>query len=530
MSNPDAKIQTHQVAVIGSSGGNLYSQGGDDPQALLAEVIRQLRAAGIGVGAVQFVAAANSMDGIKPDAPAALWTINPEGAPAVEVTGTLAQVNEAARLADEQLARRISDGEVGGVVLISADPADTNQAAIAAAATAGLPAVGTGGSSVASAQSAGLNVVAASGTTGSTNRTRAVSYASGLAKHWKLSYLPSLGTTESGGEQQGSPWRRISIRGIMVPSIPAFIAMALILAISKIPGLGEALGPVFDALVGGIPVVVAMMAARKVSGFAEVGVVAGAIAGLLSVNGGIIGGLVGGVLAGIGVYYLMSRTLRWGWPVTTANIVAGGLSGLLSGLLIFFLLAPVTAWLGVFVKDGIEFLVAFNPLLAGAIAGLVIWPAIMFGIYHSVILPLVLVEMSQKGHSFFGAVDMASLVMVSLGITLANVVRPRTTGERALAVSGGSINFFFGTFVEAAYPFMFADRKVLASALIAATIGGAVVGITGSEATAYLPAITAPFVSTNALGFTLAMVAAAASAFFLTLLANTAATRKRAAA
>ena len=73
---------------------------------------------------------------------------------------------------------------------------------------------------------------------------------------------------------------------------------------------------------------------------------------------------------------------------------------------------------------------------------------------------------------------------------------------------------------------MFADKRVFASALAAATVGGAVVGITGSEATAYLPAFVAPFVSTNALGLTLAMVAAAGTAFILTLLSNISASRK----
>lgn len=528
MTTQPTSTQTRKVAVVGSSGGNLYSQGGDAPAALLTEVLKQLQAAGITAGAIQFVAAEASMDGAKDETPAALWTLDADGKPVRSQSGTLAETNQAAREIDAELAARASAGELDGLVLISADPSDINSQLVAAAAAANLPAAGTGGSSVARAQQAGLNVVAASGTTGSTNRTRAVSYASGLARHWGLKYLPAVGGSSEDAE--GSPWRRLSIRGIMVPSIPAFVAVALVLAVSKIPGLTETLSPVFDALIGGIPVVVAVMAARKVSGYAEVGMVAGAIAGLLSVNGGIIGGLVGGILAGIGVYYLMNRTLRWGWPVTTANIVAGGLAGLFAGLIVFFLLAPITAWLGVFVKDAIEALVAFNPLLAGAVAGLAMWPAIMFGIYHSVILPLVLLEMSEKGHSFFGAVDMTSLVMVSLGITLANVVRPRTSGERALAVSGGSINFFFGTFVEAAYPFMFADRKVFASALIAATIGGAVVGLTGSEATAYLPAITAPFVSTNVLGFTLAMLAAAGSAFVLTLLANLSANRKGVAA
>ena len=120
------------------------------------------------------------------------------------------------------------------------------------------------------------------------------------------------------------------------------------------------------------------------------------------------------------VSYLLRWTLAHRFPVTTANIVAGGLSGLVAGLLVFLALAPVTAALGEGVKDAIGFLVDLNPLLAGAVAGLVIWPAIMGGVYHAAILPLVLLEMGEKGHSFFGAVDMVSLVMVSLGITLAN--------------------------------------------------------------------------------------------------------------
>ncbi len=137
------------------------------------------------------------------------------------------------------------------------------------------------------------------------------------------------------------------------------------------------------------------------------------------------------------------------------------------------------------------------------------------------ILPLVLLEMGQKGHSFFGAVDMVGLVMVSLGITLANVVKPRTSGERALAGSGAGVNFFFGTFVEASYPFMFGDKRVFATAVGSATVGGALVGAFGVEATAYLPAVSAPFVSTNTGGMVVAMVTSALLAFVLTVAINT---------
>ena len=142
------------------------------------------------------------------------------------------------------------------------------------------------------------------------------------------------------------------------------------------------------------------------------------------------------------------------------------------------------------------------------------------------ILPLVLVEMAQKGHSFFGAIDMVALVMVSLGITLANVIRPRSSGERALAGSGAAVNFFFGTFVEASYPFMFGDKKVFAIAIISATVGGSMVGLTGAEASAYLPAIIAPFIATNIGGMILAMLTSLVLALGLTLLANVAAIRK----
>ncbi|TRW46540.1 PTS sugar transporter [Georgenia yuyongxinii] len=505
------------MAVVGSTGGNLFSHGGDDPHRMLAEICRQADAGGFEVTTVQLVAAGASMDSVKDSTPAQLLTLR-DGALTVAARGSLAEVNAAAAAHDAQLAAAVSAGEVEALVLVSADPQGVNAATVGAAVAAGLPAAGTGGSSIAAAQALGLNLVAASGTTGSTSTTRAVSYIAGLARHFGTRYRPVLGSAET-ADATGSPWRRVSVRGIMVGSLPAFIALALILAVGKIPGL-DALTPVFDALIAGLPVVVAAVAARRVSGLGEVGLVAGVVAGVLSTAGGIIGGLVGGILAGALVAYLLRWTLARRFPVTTANIVAGGLSGLIAGLVVFLALAPLTNALGEGVKDAIEYLVALNPMLAGALAGLAIWPAIMGGVYHAAILPLVLLEMGEKGHSFFGAVDMVSLVMVSLGITLANVVRPRTSGERALAASGAAVNFGFGTFVEASYPFLFADKRVFAVALGSATLGGLVVGATGTEATAYLPAVVAPFVATDTVGMVLAMLVGVVVPFVAVLLIN----------
>jgi len=516
------------VAILGSSGGNLRSHGGNDPAQLIRDVQRQLAAAGFELADVQFVSASSSMDGVSQSTPAELWGVD-EGTPVVIETGTLGEINEVARAYDARIAERVRKGEITGLVMMSADPTDTNAQTIKAAAELGIPAAGTGGSSIAKAQQLGVNLVSASGTTGTTSTTRAVSYVSGLARQWKVKYRPSLGGSSSasagGAAQDEAAWRRISIRGIMVGSIPAFISLALILAVSKIPG-AEFLTPVFDLLIAGLPIVVAAVAARKISGLDEVGLVAGAVAGILSQQGGILGGLVGGILAGLLGSYLIKLTLGWRFPATTANIVTGAFAGILPGLLVYFFLAPFTSLLGEWVKNSIEWAVDFSPLLAGALAGLAMWPAIIGGVYHSVILPLVLVEMAQKGHSFFGAIDMVALVMVSLGITLANVIRPRSSGERALAGSGAAVNFFFGTFVESSYPFMFGDKKVFAIAIFSATVGGSVVGLTGAEASAYLPAIVAPFIATNVGGMVLAMLTSLVLALGLTLLANMAAIRK----
>ena len=94
--------------------------------------------------------------------------------------------------------------------------------------------------------------------------------------------------------------------------------------------------------------------------------------------------------------------------------------------------------------------------------------------------------MEEMGFSFLGAIDMTGLVMVSAGITLANIILPKQKGEVAVALPGCIINICFGTFVEASYPFMFSNKIVFAGALASATVGGAIVGLFNVKGTAYV--------------------------------------------
>lgn len=511
------------IAIIGSSGGNLYNLGGKDPLKLLQELVIQLESAGIGCGAIQFVGADASMDNAKGSTLAALYGWDETlQAPKRLAEGSLDEINQVATQLDQDIAAQIRQGRIGALIMMSADPTRTNAYTVEAAIDMNLPITGTGGTSMALTSAKGANVLAVSGTTGTTNRTRAVTFVTTLCQLWGLTYRPIIGATAdatSGRTGEGSPWRRISIRGIMLASLPGFIAMALLLALSKIPALAG-LNEIFDIMIKALPVILAAIAAKQISDLDEVSIVSGIIAGVMSVDGGIIGGIIGGIGAGLLGHVLFRKCVQWRFPATTVNIVAGGLSGLISGLIVYFMIAPIALQAGEGIRWLLEAAVSTSSMLAGLLAGLLIWPAILGGVYHAAILPIVLLEMERTGNSFLGAVDMAGLVMVSAGITLANIIAPRDKGEAAVAVPGFLINIGFGTFVEAAYPFMFSNKFIFSGAIVSAGLGGLLVGMFEVQGTAYVPSFMAPLLSNNMTGFIVAMVGSLLSAFMITLTVN----------
>lgn len=484
------------LAIIGSSGGNLYNQGGADPEKMMHEVFVQAESAGIEVSYIQFIGTSTSMDNISMDAKARLWTLSGKNAVESSEEKTLKEINQMAKVKDEELAGLIQKGEIDGIMLLSCDPKGVNNKALTAAAEKKIPCAGTGGTSMANTQAMGCRVIAASGTTGTTNRTRAISAVSALAKEWKLKYSPIIGSTGGGQVQEGSVWKRINFRGIMMASMPGFIAMALCLALSKVPGLSM-LEDVFNTLVGYLPIILAAIAAKQVSGLDEVGIVAGIVAGALSIDGGIIGGLCTGIIAGVFAYYIISLCFKYKVPGTTANIAAGGIAGLIAGFIGMFLIAPIALWIGNMIKSAIDWSLAVNPVLAGAIAGFAIWFAIMGGVYHAAILPIILLEMESTGYSFLGCIDLCSMVMVCAGLQLGNIIAPKKDGDRVTSIPNIIINLGFGTFVEAAYPFMFASKKIFASVIASATVTGLLIGLFDVKCTAYVPCFLAPFMSND---------------------------------
>ena len=209
-----------RIAVVGSSGGNLYNLGGKDPEKMIEEIKVQLDSAGMNLEDVEFVGAKTSMDNKNDNVLASLFYLE-NGVLLSSEEKKLPEINKDALEYDKKLAEKIKEGIIDGLIVMSCDPDGINNSAILAAAEKKIPIVGTGGTSMATISAMGANVISSSGTTGTTNRTRAVAAVTSLSKFWKIKYSPVIGSGKRDGvmEDKGV-FSRINIRGVMMAAIP----------------------------------------------------------------------------------------------------------------------------------------------------------------------------------------------------------------------------------------------------------------------------------------------------------------------
>jgi fructose-specific phosphotransferase system IIC component len=493
-----------RVALVGSSGGNLHRLGGNDAAQLIRSVQDQLSRAGAELVAVCFVAADASLDSIGTHVTAALWRIE-QGVTRPVTAGLLDAVNNVAQAEDQAVAELISAGQIDGLILVSANPHGINKASVTAAVQQQVPVAGSGGSSVAAAEAMGTRFVSASGTTGTTNHTRAISYAAGFSRAWKTGYqvldLP---------RNPRELWRRYDPRPILVDSLPAILAIAAAIGLSRhLPGSTST--RIVNLALPLMPLSISLTAASRTSNVGQAGLLAGAIAGGLALDAGFLGGLVAGLLAGTLADVLVTSALRYRWPATTANILGSGLAGLLAGAATRLALRVPGTGLDRAVERAVASSLAHAGLLVGLCLGALMWPILMKGLYHSVILPLMVIEFTAGGRSFLAAIDMITLVTVSAGIAIATTAFPRRNQDRPSARHTLIVNVCFGTFVEGSFPQIKSHRGYLAVAAVAAA--GAIVGLTRSYGVTYIPIFGLPVIGAPWLGLLVAIVVTLVAAF-----------------
>lgn len=502
-----------RIALLGSSGGNLHRLGGGDPAQLIRAIQDQLARADMELATACFVSADTSLDSMNAHSTGTLWKLD-QHAPRPVANGLLMEMNALARTEDHSIAAEISAGEIDGVILVSADPNDTNNASVKAAAERDLPAAGSGGSSVAGAKALGVRFVAASGTTGTTNHTRAIGYTAGFAREWNQRYRATdLPRTP------GELWRKYDPRPILVDALPAVLAIAVVIGLCRY--LPADLHQHYTALLQPlILVAVAFTAAARTSNVGQAGMLAGVIAGSLAAHSGLLGALVAGYLAGAIADWLVTASLSRNWPATTANILGSGGAGVLAGAAVYFALQWPGAWLNRWLNHVLALGLDHVGWLIGGLLGAAMWAIMLRGYYHSLILPLMVIEFSERGLSFLAAVDMAALVAVSAGIALGTIAVPVIGGDRGSARHTLGVNLGFGTFVEGSVPHLQRSGRNMAVAVAAATVGAALIGVGHGSGVTYLALPLLPFVGDHWQSLALGIGAAAAVAFVGTTALN----------
>ncbi|KAL9185759.1 hypothetical protein ACHAXT_003536 [Thalassiosira profunda] len=155
------------------------------------------------------------------------------------------------------------------------------------------------------------------------------------------------------------------------------------------------------------------------------------------------------------------------------------------------------------------------------------------GLYHSLFLPAILLEMdsASKGEeaSLLGAIDECTLVMVCSGICAANLILP-PQGKKSEKKSGGGIaslswqalktNILCGDFIEAAYPSMERSAMVNGAAYLAAGLSTEVLLQRRVLSTAYLPLPLSIWISNDRWGMAIASSVTFAVSFLGTIASN----------
>lgn len=406
-------------------------------------------------------------------------------------SGTLSEVNKLYRELDEVvIAKAIADGDVGGLISISSDPLGINKASFKSAAAKGIPVTGSGGTSLSAASvQYGIKLAGnAGGSVATSVYTKAVSFVHALASAWELEYSPFVPSRND----QFSAKARPQMKSVLEACLPAFITVCVACRVLESVISSERVVTEDDddslklmvmtennANVSwefklmwllreqALPIVCCVISGSSYAPkHGSTALMAAALAGI-ACSGSVVGGLIAGWLTAFMVNRCLFFCIRVGIPATMTNIlVAGGVGGVVafafsaSGFVGF--LATLTDIFRNIIRAQLPVVGKWSGQGMGFLFGCTFCHGSKTGKYHSIFLPVILIEMERGEPSLWGSIDECTLVLVSAGICAANLllskrssgVTSRQHADTAICLRGLLTNIFCGDFIEVAYPFM----------------------------------------------------------------------------
>jgi hypothetical protein len=502
--------ESKPVLILASSGGGTATLGHTEPATLLQAIDDELSSIHAFVATVLYVALedGSSMDFAKwSESQGILYVARTRSsrrerlAVLPETQDTLDNVNQyiAKQQYDEYFAAMIKKRNISALVCISFAPFLFPKT-LAAAASAKIPVTGSGGTSLSQAASQHnlLLVGNVGGSVATTTRTRAVSYTSALAQHWKRPYQPHSSRRKERQRQQQAP----SITSVLNSCLGVFWGVCLLKHVTNYLLANELLQASIihsDYLLlkqlletFAIPMACSVIMATSSNSTTNhhqysPGMIMAAILAATTSSQSLLGGLLSGKLVNLFWERLVFQCVQRNVPATMTSLLSSGGLGAVIALLLLPMV-PLFRMCTQYIRLAISWTVSAGHVgsyrfVFGGVWGILSCYGSKVGYYHAVHLPLILVEMELGDPSFLGAVDELTLVLVCAGIcmgrlliirvsaisTTSNVVADRKLCQRAV-----TLNLLCGDFVEACYPYMEQSSLVNVAGYLASGLATAV--------------------------------------------------------
>ena len=314
-----------------------------------------------------------------------------------ESSGSLRFVRKAVEKYDKILAGYINAGRIDAVICISCDPKGANKLSIGAAIFHQIPIVGTGGQSISSISLDGGNVIGCSGgSVATTSVSRAVCFAASLAGYWGIPYRRPRG------------W--VKLQSIIGGALPMLLAVVLARRLCDAADLNNHYK---NSLHRAIPTVISMITCTECSGLAEMSMISGAAAGALLSESycGVIPALATGFLCSEILSFLLVKCAQFSFLPTATTLVATGMSSVISGmtsLFLFDLMKESQKEFSLYVRalvDQIGYTDILTKVIIGGLIGVLVSWGSENGYYHTIMLPLIALEMGFGDMSVVGAFE-----------------------------------------------------------------------------------------------------------------------------
>jgi len=448
-------------------------------------------------------------------------------------SGLLQDVNSYCTTLDKELAGSIRRGDVQGLICISCD-VTIHAATLQAAADMNIPVTGSGGTSLSVASSKfGIRLVGnAGGSVATTSYTRAVSYTFALATAWGALYKPH--TSDS---RQFPQWR-----SLLDACLPVF--WAVVVGCRGIELISPHLFSDNDKLWIEIHILelirkhaipttcCVIMTTSMAPQYESIALMSASIASVVC-QSSILGGLLAGWIVAWSLDSVLHRCLIWNIPATMTSLLLAGGVGMVTGVLISPLI-PYTQLITEWIRWGVHFPMDGSYPGLGFLIGILFCYGSKVGYYHSLFLPVILIEMELGLPSLWGTIDMVTLVLVSAGICSGNLLVPPLEKNNSnnesvkeeeiipLCSRGLRSNLLFGDFIEVAYPFM--EKSQLVNIIGYLASGLATEVLTGNSrdvlSSAYLPFLISILLANDWFKISLAYATAYFVSFLGTVINN----------